>query len=118
MIIYDGTIPDVVDAMKIMIGVLFIGLLLCASVGIDPSSLTSLSGFESLTLIGVIDGAIIFCGKAIESIGASYHDFMKSSTIMNFFKYYLPRDQNPGTIALLCCGFVGLWGYGRKRKKK
>jgi hypothetical protein len=43
---------------------------------------------------------------------------MSSSKIVDFFKFYLPLDQNPGTIALLGCGLAGLWGYGRKRIKK
>ena len=104
--------------MKIMIGVLLIGLLLCVSVGIYQPSFTTLSGFDSATLVNVMDDAIDYCGKAVEGSVVFYQDFMASSKIVYFFKYYLPPGQNPGTIVLLGCGFVGLWGFGRKRMKK
>ena len=104
--------------MKITIGVLFISLLLSVSMGVYQTSFTTSSGFGSTTLLNVIDDAINYCEENVESLSAYYHDFMASSKIVYFFKYYLPPDHRPGTIVLLGCGFVGLWGYGRKRMKK
>jgi len=104
--------------MIIIIGVLFICLLLNAYAGDYLPSFISLSGFDSTTLLNVIDGTINYCKIIVESLSACYHDFMASSKIVSFFKYYLPYDQNPGTMVLLGFGFVGLWGYGRKSMKK
>ena len=104
--------------MKIMIGVLLIGLLLSVSVGVYQPSFTTLSRFDSNTLVNVIYDAINYCGKAVEIAIAFYQDFMASNKIVYLFKYYLPPDQNHGTIVLLGCGFLGLWGYSMKRMKK
>ena len=104
--------------MKIIIGVLLIGLLISVSTGAYQPSFTYLSGFDSTTLVNVVDDAINYCGKSVESLIAFYQDFTESSKIVYFFKSYLPPDQNPGTIALLGCGLVGLWGYGRVRRSR
>jgi len=66
----------------------------------------------------MIGNAINCVMDSVESLIAFYQDFMESSKIVYFFKYYLQPGQKPGTIALLGCGFVGLWGYGRMRMKK
>jgi hypothetical protein len=106
--------------MKIIIGILFIGLLLSDRGGAYQPSFTTLSNFDSGMLLNLIDDAIDYCVKNVESLSAYYHDFMSSSKIVYFIKYYLPPDQRPGTIVLLGCGFVfvGVWGYGWKRMKK
>jgi hypothetical protein len=100
-------------AMKITIGILLVGLVLSVSTGGHPLSFATLSGVDSTTLANVMDDAIDQCGQVIESLGDGYHDFMASSRIVYFFKSLLPPDQKPGTIVLLGCGLVGLWGYGR-----
>ncbi len=99
--------------MKIAIGILLAGLVLGVSTGAYHPSPATLSGFDSTTLCNAMDDAIDQCGKVIESLRDGYHDFMASSRIVYFFKNLLPPDQKPGTIALLGCGLVGLWGYGR-----
>ena len=104
--------------MKIGIVILFICFSLSVFQGVFHPSFTSLSGFDSSTLTDVVDNGINYGGNAAESLVAIYQDFMASSKISNFFKTYIPLDQNPGTIILLSCCFVGLLGYGRKRMKK
>lgn len=79
---------------------------------------TSLFDFDSTVLLKEVGDAIDYCKNADGSLIAFYHDFMSSNKIVGFFKFYLPLDQKPGTIALLGCGLAGLWGYGRKRMKK
>ena len=99
--------------MKITIGILLVGLALSVSAGGFPPSLATLPSVDSATLGNVMDDAIDQCGTVIESVSDGYRDFMASSRIVHFFKSLLPPDQKPGTIALLGCGLVGLWGYGR-----
>ncbi|HLN92093.1 MAG TPA: hypothetical protein VK429_09605 [Patescibacteria group bacterium] len=104
--------------MKIIIAVLFIGLLLSVSSGVYQSPITFFSGFDSTTPANVVDEAITYCGSAAECLVAIYHDFMASSTIMYVFNHYLPPDQNSGRIMLIGFGLVGLAGYGRRLFKK
>jgi hypothetical protein len=104
--------------MKNIIGVLLIGLFLVVSTAGSQPSFAKLPGFDVNTLLNVMDDAINYCGNAVEILIASYQTLTESSKIVYFFKYYIPPDhQNPGTIMLLGCCFVGLW-YGRKRMKK
>lgn len=104
--------------MKIIIGVLLIGLLISVSTGAYQPSFTSFSGFDSTMLVNVVDGAFNYGGKAVESLIDFYRNIIESSKIAYFFNNYLPPDLKPGTIVLLGCGVMGLWGYGRRRMKK
>jgi len=98
--------------------VLLTGLFLVISTAAYQPSFTKLSGFDVNTLLSVIDDAINYCGKAVESLIAFYQTLTESSKNMYFFKYYIPPDdQKPGTIMLLGCCFVGLW-YDKNRMKK
>lgn len=72
-----------------------------------------MSSLDATTLGNVTGDAIDQCGEVIESLGDGYHDFMASNRIFYFFKNLLPPDQKPGTILLLGCGLMGVWGYGR-----
>jgi len=60
--------------MKIMIGILIIGFLLIVSVGGYQPSFTTLSGFDSTTLVNVIDDAINYCEENVESLSACYEE--------------------------------------------
>ena len=104
--------------MKIIIGVLLIGLLIGVSTGAYQLSFTSFSGFDSTMLVNVVDGAFNYGGKAVETLIAFYQNITESSRIVYFFNNYLPPDLNPGTIVFLGFGVMGLWGYGRRRMKK
>ena len=104
--------------MKIIIRVLLIGLLICVSTGAYQPSLTSFSGFDSTMLVNVVDGAFDYGGKAVESLIDFYHNVLESSKFVYVFNNYLPPDLIPGTIVLLGCGVIGLWGYGRRLMKK
>jgi len=106
------------NTLKLGIAILFAGFLLSVSKGVYHPSFTSLPSFESTTCVNVVDDAIIYCGNASECLVAIYQDFMTSSKIVSFFKYYLPPDRKPGAILLLGCGLVGLAAYGRRRLKK
>lgn len=104
--------------MKTIIGFLFISLLLSGYMGVYPSSVATLSNFDSAALLIVLEDATEHIGNNIESLIAYYHDFIASSKIVYFFKSYFPHDLNPGTTVLLFFGFAGLWGYGRTWTKK
>jgi hypothetical protein len=43
---------------------------------------------------------------------------MAMNKIVDFFNYYRSPDKRLGTIVPLGCSFVGLLGYGRRRKTK
>ena len=104
--------------MKIIIAVLFMGLLLSVSSGVYQSPITFFSSFDATTPANVVDEAITYCGNAAECLVAIYHDFMASSTIVDIFNHYLPPHQNSGKLMLFGFGLVGLAGYGRRRFRK
>ena len=58
------------NTMKVMIGILIIGLLLIVSMGGYQPSFTTLYGFNSSTLVNVIDDAINYCEEKVESLSA------------------------------------------------
>ena len=102
--------------MKMSIGLVLIGLLVCVSTGRFHPAFTSLDVLDSPALMNAMDDAIGCAGTVIERLGAIYHDFVASSGIVYFFKNTLLPDQTPGTIVLLGCGLAGVWGYGRVRR--
>jgi len=104
--------------LKIIFGALLIALFLGLTSGDYHPSFASVSGFDSYSLVDIVDGAMNYCGNTAESLVGMYQDFMASSRTVYFFNHCLPSDQNPGRALLLGLGLVGLAGFGRRRLKK